>query len=142
MPETSETNRWLGISRLVLACYWLGLFITSHIPRTPRLLPFEHGDKVMHLLTYAILAMLCALHASLKGPLNARRLLAIAGMIAAYGVADELLQIPVPGRSCDVLDWIADLVGIVCGLTSFVLLRQGTGLLRAEGIPATKSRRG
>ena len=38
-------------------------------------------------------------------------------ILAAYAAADELLQ-PLTGRSCELGDWIADVVGIVLGLGS------------------------
>ena len=30
---------------------------------------------------------------------------------AVYGIIDELHQSLIPGRSCDILDWIADILG-------------------------------
>jgi VanZ family protein len=41
---------------------------------------------------------------------------------AAYGVLDELLQIPV-GRTCDVRDWMFDIAGAATGLALFRFLR-------------------
>ena len=40
-----------------------------------------------------------------------------------YGVLDELHQMLVPGRSAELLDWIADTTGAACGvlITSFLL---------------------
>jgi VanZ family protein len=37
-------------------------------------------------------------------------------IIAVYGVLDELHQQLIPGRSCDINDWIADMIGVSIGL--------------------------
>jgi VanZ family protein len=39
-----------------------------------------------------------------------------------YGAFDEISQTPF-GRSCDGLDWLADIVGIIAGLTLYRLVR-------------------
>jgi len=41
---------------------------------------------------------------------------------AVYGVLDEVTQIPV-GRSCDLYDWFADVIGIAVGILAFRYLR-------------------
>lgn len=72
-------------------------------------------DKLAHLLLYAGLAFVIrlALRGTRLGPLAA-----FAGAVAiasAYGVTDELHQLLVPGRSCDLWDWAADTLGALIG---------------------------
>ncbi|MCA9157756.1 MAG: VanZ family protein, partial [Planctomycetales bacterium] len=47
-----------------------------------------------------------------------------AGIALAYSCLDELTQMFVPSRSCDIYDIAADGVGIAVGLTSYLILRQ------------------
>lgn len=122
-PNHAAPSRLAGPLRLVLVVYWLGLFTASHIPRTPDVLSFAGGDKIMHFSSYALLAMLCALDRQLRGTLTGSTLPRIAAVLALYGVVDELLQYPIDGRTCDPLDWVADILGISVGLSVFVLLR-------------------
>ncbi len=85
------------------------IFFVSHQPKLPDLgLHFEGSDKLMHALAYAVLAA-CLLF-GLAWPPWPRALWA-AGLAALYGVTDELHQHFVPGRSTDVLDWLADAGG-------------------------------
>ena len=67
------------------------------------------GDKIPHMVTYAVLAALMVL-------LGVRGLLGVALLIAVASV-DELTQ-PWFGRSCTLGDWLADLASIlgVCAL--------------------------
>jgi hypothetical protein len=67
------------------------------------------GDKIPHMVTYAVLAALMIL-------LGVRGLLGVALLIAVASV-DELTQ-PWFGRSCTLGDWLADLASIlgVCAL--------------------------
>ena len=84
--------------------------------------PFEWGDKINHALAYALMFALAvrAVRALGKEYGTVRsRLLAAFTFCAIYGGTDEIHQLFVVGRSCDVLDWIADLVG--AGLAAFVL---------------------
>lgn len=39
-----------------------------------------------------------------------------------YGAIDELGQIPIPGRTADVVDWLADAAGAVAGVVCYRLM--------------------
>jgi hypothetical protein len=65
-------------------------------------------DKFGHFALFAVLAALLYL-----AGLGARW--AVLGA-AIFGVSDEIHQIFVPGRSPDVRDWIADLLGALAGV--------------------------
>jgi len=82
----------------------------------------EGGDKVMHLVAYALLAFLFASWLGMRGMEDRRLALRTLGILAIYAVLDELLQIPVR-RTADVVDCVADWLGIVVGFASFLLVR-------------------
>lgn len=107
-------------SRLVLIVYWVCLFIGTHTPRDSGV-DLTVTDKILHFGAYLGLAFLLALAWSLRRPLAARSYAIIAILLAAYGALDELLQIPV-NRTCDPLDWLADVCGVAVGLALFLPL--------------------
>jgi VanZ family protein len=71
---------------------------------------FQINDKVQHILAYAALAFLPALH-------ERRRLLAfIAPGLVALGILLEFGQLLAPGRAFELGDMAADAVGVIAGL--------------------------
>ncbi len=82
----------------------------AHVP----LPDLPESDKVVHFLAYGLLATLVGrLWPGWKG--------AILGAVlaSAYGATDEWHQFFVPGRSCDVWDWVADTAGAVVAVTVY-----------------------
>lgn len=77
-----------------------------------------------HFSEYLVLGALLT-HALRYSPsLSTGALIAIALALGSfYGVTDELHQIFVPGRVCDVADWITDTLGCAVGILGFVGLR-------------------
>ena len=69
-----------------------------------------------------------ALANALRLHLSPRRACVIAIVLASlYGVTDELHQIFVPGRTCDLIDWVVDTVAALLAsvlVTAFITLRQ------------------
>lgn len=101
---------WLRGGMLVLAVlYWVALAIATHIPQDA-VPTSRYSDKVLHFLAYGGLATMLAGLLLLRRPLRRWDYLALLGVIGVYGALDELLQIPV-GRSCELLDWAADMTG-------------------------------
>lgn len=86
-------------------------------PRWPGL------DKVVHGVEFFVLAVLVswALARGSSGRLFLR-LLAAAPIMALLAGLTELLQSQVPGRSAEVLDLVADLVGILLGVAAAMLV--------------------
>ena len=71
--------------------------------------PLSLNDKVKHMALYAVFAFL--VYQALAPLLSHRPRLLLAAtvvLVSLYGASDELHQSFVPGRSCDVLDWVAD----------------------------------
>jgi VanZ family protein len=104
-----------------LAVYWLAIFTATHVP-TPEVIDLtEVSDKTLHYGTYAGLGLLLSASVAALGGWTVRRAAAVLLVVAAYGIVDELLQIPV-NRQADVADWQADLVGGLTGVAAFSVL--------------------
>ena len=71
-------------------------------------------DKVAHFSVYGLLA-------TLPGRLGRRPRAAWLALLATsvYGASDEWHQYYVPGRSCDVMDWLADTTGAALALALY-----------------------
>ena len=120
-----EKNRTtLVFSTLVV--YWIILFVGTSIPAQSVPSLGIGGDKVVHFFAYFILSVLLYLTFIFQEKLSFAQRNAILLTLAVaicYGVLDELHQMLVPGRSAELLDWIADATGAACGvlITSFFL---------------------
>lgn len=103
---------WLA----ALALYWLAIFIGTHLP-TQRVSGVAlANDKLVHATAYAVLTtLLCIAWRRVGGSLGLSGRLLIATVVLAYGALDEFSQ-PYFGRSCDLLDWIADGAGVTLAL--------------------------
>ena len=104
---------------LPLTFYWIILFIATTIPTDPLPKLFSAQDKVEHFGAYGILASLLymTLHLQEKSRLLNQYAFGFSlFFLALYGAVDELHQIFVPGRYCDILDWTADVSGGLIGL--------------------------
>jgi VanZ family protein len=98
------------------------MFVGTHMP-VDLSSQLVRGDKLMHFWAYMTLAFAAATTWDLSaGKLQGYQYLLIWLGCAIYGVIDELLQIPV-GRSCDLMDWVFDIVGAAMGLVLFRVLR-------------------
>ena len=106
---------WAG-----LACYWLGLFVATHVPTDMVSLPGQVSDKLPHFLAYAGLAILLAAAWQITaGRLSWRQLCGAWVLLVFYAAIDESTQIPV-GRHASIWDWVADLAGAAAGLAIFL----------------------
>jgi len=121
--------------------YMAGIFVLSsfHLDLTiDESVPFR--DKGIHFLEYAVLGFLCANAARRSFPHRpAWRTFAVGAFVAlAWGLGDELHQAFVPGRSAEILDWVADTLGSVAGAgVRFALNRWNAGSRNVE--PAEES---
>ncbi|MBL7975246.1 MAG: VanZ family protein [Candidatus Kapabacteria bacterium] len=82
-------------------------------PMSPDL-GFEMQDKVYHCGAYFIYGMLLIIALSSKFDLaNSKRLMIyVLGIGGLFALSDEVHQYFVPGRSAEVWDWLADVVGL------------------------------
>lgn len=117
--------------RFIPALLWAGtIYYLSSQPDLPQPpLGFEGIDKLMHAAAYGGLMVWC-----LVGD-RGRRSGVWLGVVALYGLTDELHQALVPGRSPDVVDWLADVAGaaMIWALWRYrsVFMGWGSGLVRS-----------
>jgi len=123
MPSIPVT-RYRRLISFVLAVYWSALFVSTHVP-VPQSFDFPEGsDKGLHWAAYAGLGFLSCLWRSVRiKRFTAGQYAGIGIVLAIYGLADELLQIPVH-RTADVVDYLFDLLGIGSGLLAFAATRK------------------
>lgn len=108
--------------------YWLPvvayaslIFYLSSLPHPdedfPKFLFEKFGDKLLHLVEYAVLALLCyRAFRWAAGPRVAHGAVILAIVAASfYGMTDEVHQAFVPFRESSWLDWVADTAGAVIG---------------------------
>jgi hypothetical protein len=128
MGKTSRSTR---IAMVLLLGYWIALFVGTHSPSLP--VGVGRGwDKLAHFAGYAGLAFLLAWTLAARGRRSFAAGLSVLAVAAAYGVLDELLQAPVPGRSPDLWDWTADVGGAAAGLAAFHALHAAAALFRQD----------
>lgn len=97
---------------------WLVIiFVQSSLPAI-ELPPVDiiGADKLIHLGVFGLLAALCyisLIHITKNNTFSQNPLTWSVVITAVYGASDEIHQYFVPNRSAEVLDWIADLLGIL-----------------------------
>jgi VanZ family protein len=105
---------------LIAGMLWF-LSSQSILPKPKGIFGF---DKLQHLLAYAVLAGVAALWTPRE--IWKRRgftvLLCTALAASAYGVIDEIHQYFVPGRNCNVWDWLADTLGAFGGAGAALII--------------------
>ena len=111
------------------AAYAALIFVLSSFSQPLAFAPDEllAHDKLLHLLEYALLGGLLARGLRVAG-VRAGAAFAIGLAVAsAFGATDEVHQAFVPGRTADVLDWVADTLGGAIGaaIGAFALRRPG-----------------
>jgi VanZ family protein len=128
--------------QIVLACYWLVLVVSTHVPPTFPGLPPHGTDRLAHLAAYGVLAGLVGLNLQLAGGhVTGRHFRWLWIAVVLFGVVDELTQ-PAFGRDASWIDWLADATGAVLGLMLFAWLRAwGRASSPAEQGPRHSSQR-
>jgi VanZ family protein len=117
-----------------LGVYWIGIFVGTHLPDIGGV--GKVYDKFLHFGAYAGLAfLLAATLATIR--LRHGTLLVPVIVAAIYGCFDELSQMAVPGRQCDVADWAADVFGAGVGVLAFGLVSLAIAkfIARSRAIP-------
>jgi len=101
-----------------LVIYWVILLILTSLP-SGIAVTVDVSDKVNHFGAYGLLSVLLFLtmNFQMKYPFLKKNANWLTVLIASsYGVLDELHQMLVPGRSCEFLDWLADISGSLLGV--------------------------
>ncbi len=111
-----------------LILYWITLFVLTTIPAEKMPILFQNQDKIEHFIAYGLLAFLLTLALYFQKKftlLRSKAFLFAFIFILAYGAVDELHQLFVPGRICDIYDWLADSIGGIFGITIVYLFLKG-----------------
>ena len=119
-----------------LLIYWPLIFVLAHIPIPQLVRKAGVSDKILHLVAYLLLVFLMWFAISPDGKVNWRKAVAWWVLLVAvsYGIVDELLQSVIAGRSCDIMDFFADLAGVLTGLVLFAFFTFWPAFLVVTGI--------
>jgi VanZ family protein len=131
MDDQALPNRLRTPALALLVCYWVALGLGTHWPRAHEVLHIGTSDKALHFSAYLGLALLVGVNWTLRGRFGWRQRAIALVAVAAFGVLDELTQIPV-GRDASIYDWLADCLGAVAGLAVCVGLTAGVRGWREE----------
>jgi len=119
------------ILRVLTVLYGLALFVGTHLPpRVAKALTADLSiwDKLIHFVAYAGLATLVTLSWSTVRTIHRRELLVAAIVLAVLGALDEWTQqLPGVNRNADLMDWVADILGILCGLALALVIYRRWG---------------
>jgi VanZ family protein len=119
-----------------LLIYWPTLFVLAHIPIPQLVRKAGVSDKIIHFVAYLVLVFLLWFAIGSDRKVTWRRATAwwVLLVMVCYGVIDELLQGVVSGRSCDAMDFLADLAGVLTGLIIFAVFTFWPAFLIVTGI--------
>jgi len=107
-----------------LGLYWVTLLFFTSLPGKD-LPDVKISDKVEHLLAFWILAILLKLTLILQDKfkkLKKHSSIFTLVIIGTYAAIDELHQLFIPGRSCDIFDWMSDFSGALIAVVIISLL--------------------
>lgn len=109
-----------------LVLYWIVLFIATTLPGND-VPSIGVSDKIEHFSAYAVLSVLLCFTYLFQRKfrlLYSRPFLMTILTVTVYGALDELHQLLIPGRSCDIFDLMADVIGASLGLLFVFLIKQ------------------
>jgi hypothetical protein len=111
--------RYFFIIALVL--YWPVIFLFAHMPNVPGwILRTQMSDKTLHYLGYLLLVFLWwfSIFPSQRPTFFSRPLWFTIAMMMVYAATDEWLQ-RFTHRTPDIMDFAADMLGVLTGLVIF-----------------------
>ena len=107
-----------------LLIYWIILLVLTTLPGKD--LPKTGiNDKIEHFSAYFLLGFLLSLALLFQNKfLRIKKNFALftGFIIGLYAALDELHQLFVPGRDCDIFDWTADMIGASIGILLVIFL--------------------
>ncbi len=124
--NTNKKNifiRTLAILQLVVAsgvCIYFSSIENISLPEVS----FEYIDKLLHFGAFVIygLSLQVALVANLHKTRTKKIKFIVLLLAAIFAASDEIHQFFVPGRSSDILDWLADMLGVCLSLLTYNLI--------------------
>lgn len=116
-PITKITVLGVRLAIVLLAIYWLAIFLGTHLPATADFTPHVN-DKAKHFWAFFLLGgLLCYVTNS---PRLFTRFLTIGVVGTVYAALDEITQGLVPGRVPDVADFLTDALGLWTAIGLYV----------------------
>ncbi len=118
LAGTTRRTRWIAFGAFAVA-----LAVATHWPRPEVLVvPVSNLDKVAHFLAYGLWTLLLIACGPFGPPASSRNVALSGASAMAYSAIDEATQaIPGIGRTADILDYGANVSGIlVACLTAWV----------------------
>ena len=102
-------------THLIIGCYWLAMFVGTHLPNPELLIGPVVSDKTLHFGAYFVLAGMLAIRTQLlHGDFRRSSAVRIVGLLTVYAAIDELLQaLPQINRHADWWDGVADIAGAI-----------------------------
>ncbi|NNE00695.1 MAG: VanZ family protein [Pirellulaceae bacterium] len=119
-PVTKISIFGVRLGVIALIVYWIVIFLGTHLPKPPNIAA-SLGDKSKHTIAYFGLGLLLCYVTN--HPRTWQRFLSVAAIALTYGAIDELTQQLVPGRHADVMDWVADAVGVTLAIAVYSVAR-------------------
>ena len=98
----------------------LGMMVIADCGKGPQFWGFLNvipcSDKIGHLFLFGTLTLLCHLAFPLRHHRRCLWLFTPTSLILLTVISlEELAQVFIPSRTCDMLDWLADLAGLLAG---------------------------
>lgn len=119
-PVTKITIFGFRLAVVVLASYWLLIFVGTHLPAAADFSPGVN-DKLKHFSAFFFLGtLLCYVTNSTNW---FRRFMTIGLAAMAYAALDEMTQRFVPGRVPSVMDFVADSAGVWSAIGIYVIAK-------------------
>jgi VanZ family protein len=119
-----------------LLFYWIILLSATSFP-TESLPDLGGSDKIKHFGAYMVLTVLLTLTLMVQDKNTFLKKYAFPASViiaALYGILDEVHQMFIPGRSCEFMDWVADLGGAITGsLMVYIYFRVYQRFSREKG---------
>jgi VanZ family protein len=115
---------------ILVIAYLALIFGVSSIPQAQLShTVFRVSDKLAHLAEFTGFGLLLTLafRGTLKRTARWVLLLVVVVVGAGVGALDEVYQITVPGRESELLDWVADVAGVLIGNGLAVAFKLWTG---------------
>lgn len=107
----------------------LAFFVESSFPQPEFIdLSIHLRDKIFHFIGYFVLGLSVQMAAYRRNiNIKTSTLLWITLLFGSiYGASDEIHQYFVPGRSCDILDWLADTLGSFSSILLYKQIRKSS----------------
>jgi VanZ family protein len=116
MPgHTDLLHRYRRVLLVITICLWIVACTLTHLP--PDKVPnFHTSDTYLHTIGFGGLASWFLLTLVSFRTRTLPRILLVLVVMAAYGALDENTQ-PFFGRTCELRDWVNDMIGTAIAVT-------------------------